>query len=174
MGVFFITGIHGVGKTTLCNQFKTQSKIHFFSASQLIKSMRPDSLDSSSKNVHDIDNNQTILLHAIESKLLNFPVIVLDGHSTLFNSHGEIKRLPVSVFEPMQLRAICCVYEQPAIITERLLARDNRTYDVSFIKQHQEIELAHSADIANHLGIPFQTVTSSQSDIFIKTLNSWT
>jgi len=64
--IIFVAGIHGVGKTYLCQSLKESIGIDHFSASQLISEFKREKFSSTDKSVKNINNNQELLLKAIE------------------------------------------------------------------------------------------------------------
>ena len=63
-GIIFIAGIHGVGKTTLCNIVKEKLNINTFSSSALIQKVNKQK-SFINKHADDVKENQDILLQAI-------------------------------------------------------------------------------------------------------------
>lgn len=83
--IIFIAGVHGVGKTTICNKIKKEVNLNTYSSSDLIKRYN-SSILSEEKQVNDVNDNQDILLKAISKFVDNNEVILLDGHFTLIYS----------------------------------------------------------------------------------------
>ncbi|EOG1982197.1 TPA: AAA family ATPase [Proteus mirabilis] len=77
----FISGVHGVGKSFLCDQFiKLNNNFIHISSSELISSVRKKSWDDN-KIVLTPEENQSALLQELET--YNNKNILLDGHFCL-------------------------------------------------------------------------------------------
>lgn len=92
--MIFVSGIHGVGKTYFCNMVKDKLGINNYSASQLIAGRREKGF-SADKFVSDIDDNQVLLLNAINELRQTGEEFILDGHFCLLNEEGVITRIPM-------------------------------------------------------------------------------
>lgn len=94
MGLVFLGGVHGVGKTTICEQLTSKYQIDHYSASNLIRSEQALAISRNSKKVSDVDSNQNLLLNAV-SKLMLDPSrqVVLDGHFTLVNDLSQVQKI---------------------------------------------------------------------------------
>ena len=92
--MIFVSGIHGVGKTYFCNMVKDELGIKNYSASQLIAGRRGKGF-LVDKFVSDIDDNQAILLDAINELRQADEEFILDGHFCLSNEDGVIARIPM-------------------------------------------------------------------------------
>ena len=68
MSVFFVCGIHGAGKTTLCKKLSINLGIPFFSSSDLIRDFSKDAISDLrwDKRVKNVANNQQILVSAVQ------------------------------------------------------------------------------------------------------------
>lgn len=107
--IIFIGGIHGVGKTSLCEELSNQIGTHYFSASKLIKRLKKDHCDNENKAVKDIDGNQELLLTAINQYINKNIIVLLDGHFCLLSSTYEVTLIPkkhLMIFH--QLRSLSC------------------------------------------------------------------
>lgn len=171
MGIIFICGIHGVGKSTLCQQIKDALSINFFSASSLIKEYN-DYLISKNKIVGDINKNQEVLIQAVLQKKQNYNNFILDGHVTLLTDSG-IEKIPLSVFENLQISICICITNAEDIIYQRRVKRDNLTISKEIIKNHQLQETSYAKEIANHLKIPFFEISSDNIKELIQIIKEY-
>ncbi|MUJ22535.1 ATP-binding protein [Aliivibrio fischeri] len=156
--IIFISGIHGVGKTTLCNKIKKHIEINNYSCSDIIK----DNSDyvERSKVVSNAEKNQTILLNGI--KKIKENKYLLDGHFVLIGKEGRIIELDKAVFfniAPSMIINISCPVE---IIKERLERRDGKTFSKTLLSELQALELKASKEIAKELQIPLYQYTSGE------------
>lgn len=161
--MIFVSGIHGVGKTYFCNMIKEKLGIKNYSASQLIAGRREKSF-SADKFVSDIDDNQVLLLDAINELRQIDEEFILDGHFCLLNEDGVITRIPMKTYSLLKPDAMILLLENPKIIAERRLQRDGIQQDMRIIIDFQEAEKAYATEIAEQLNIPLE-VSNGASDL---------
>ena len=161
--MIFVSGIHGVGKTFFCNMTKEKLNIQSYSASQLIAAKRKKYF-SENKLVSDIDDNQDLLLKAVEELRRTSEEFILDGHFCLLNKDGDITRIPLDTFVLLKPDAIILLTENPEIIAERRQQRDNVQQSVSEIKAFQEAEKLYAEEIAEQFNIPL-VISQGEEDL---------
>lgn len=153
MGIFFVCGIHGVGKTTICKEAASGMGVPFFSASELIRTQ--DSLAlGNTKLVTNLDHNQNMLIHAAQAEVNKHIFILLDGHVTLLTQEG-VSRIPLSVFQALDIDCIIALNRAPAKISDFLFKRDNKRPDIEAITNHQEAEVSYAQYVAENLDVFF-------------------
>jgi len=152
--IIFISGIHGVGKTTLCEFLSTELSISHYSASDLISKYAQIELPKS-KHVSNISGNQDTLIKAI-NKFLSVSIdYILDGHFCLLDKEGNITKIPFSTYEEMKPTAIVCLYEDADIVYERLKSRDSHKHNRELLDAFQIAEISYSQEVAKNLGVPY-------------------
>lgn len=161
--VIFVSGIHGVGKTYFCNIMKKRLNVESYTASQLIASRRNEGF-SESKLVSNIDDNQDLLVAAIEELRKAEKEFILDGHFCLLNESGEITRIPLDTYMLLKPDVIILLTERPEVIADRRLQRDNVCQDVSEITEFQEKEKCYAKEIAEKLDVSL-VVSRGMNDI---------
>lgn len=161
--MIFVSGIHGVGKTYFCNMIKEKLGIKNYSASQLIARRREKGF-SADKFVSDIDDNQVLLLDAINELRQADKEFILDGHFCLLNEDGVITRIPMETYTLLKPNTMILLLESPKIIAERRLQRDGIQQDERTINDFQEAEKAYATEIARQLNIPLE-ISSGASDL---------
>lgn len=82
-GVIFVSGVYGVGKTTICNLLSNELSIPSFSSSELISKHNGEEYGVN-KFVEDKDKNQLILIKAVNEILEAKPKFLLNGHFLYF------------------------------------------------------------------------------------------
>ncbi|WP_024833859.1 ATP-binding protein [Ruminiclostridium josui] len=162
--VVFIGGIHGVGKSYLCELLKEKTHLNIYSASELIRIFQKDQTDIN-KRVPNINKNQDVLITAIEENVPENICLVLDGHFCLLDSNQNIKRIPYSTFEQLNIIAIITLVGEPNIIKNRLNLRDNSQYTENFISDFQDSELNYSKDVAKKLHVNHLTYDIQKDNI---------
>lgn len=153
--MIFVSGIHGVGKTYFCNIIKEKLGIENYSASQLIAKKRKKDF-SVNKYVSDIDNNQAILLDAINELRQTGKEFILDGHFCLLNEEGVITRIPMETYTLLKPNIMILLLENPKIIADRRFQRDGIRQNEFEIVNLQEAERVYATEIAKHLNIPLE------------------
>ena len=76
MGTFFVAGVYGVGKSTLCEQLSVDLNIPSFSAGDLISQVNGEQYGAN-KAVSDKSENQDILSVEVQQLLLKHSKILL-------------------------------------------------------------------------------------------------
>lgn len=156
MGVIFVCGVHGVGKTNFCNKLSTELCIPYYSSSKLIKKKNNLLISSvkGEKRVKNISYNQNILIGAVKEILINSPSIILDGHTTILDQNNDITTLPKDLFIDLRV-SVFILMELPAKeILQRLLNRDGTTPPEEQIENCKILERKHSEYLAKSLKIP--------------------
>ncbi|NXZ87924.1 AAA family ATPase [Serratia fonticola] len=166
----FIAGVHGVGKGYLCAQAEKELEFSHKSASELIREFGNIKFEKD-KLTNDIDNNQLILLNALEQLKKNGSNILLDGHFTLLGKDGEINTLSANIFEGMSLDGIILVMEPAQVIRERIKSRDGIEieYDLDNLLKS---ELINAREISSKLGVKLIELNSPSKEDFITALKN--
>ncbi|MBK6959063.1 MAG: AAA family ATPase [Nitrosomonas sp.] len=152
--IVFIGGIHGVGKSTLCNSICAHLNAEHHSASELISRIGETNY-LSTKRVTNIGKNQDVLITAINKYLGFEKAYLLDGHFCLLNQNGDVAEIPFSTFEAISPVAIVVLFDDPSKIYTRLKERDKERYIISSLSAFQENEINYSKSVASHLNIPY-------------------
>ena len=158
--LIFLGGIHGVGKTSLCNERFAPLGFHCVTASSLIKKYGV-SIDKS-KRVDDVDTNQTALVEQLNIEKSNHKNIVLDGHFCLINNNRDIEAVEESVFAAINPTILILMLDDTKTIYERLLDRDQNTWNSSFIEEFQNMEKQHAMSISKALCVPLHVIVSGK------------
>ena len=95
--IIMLGGVHGVGKSYLCEKIKEKRLCEVYTASHLIRQINYGYSDQN-KRVDSINNNQNILLDAISKHIPDNTKIILDGHFCLINSINIIEDIPYDTF----------------------------------------------------------------------------
>jgi adenylate kinase len=161
--MIFVSGIHGVGKTFFCKQMKEQLGINAYSASELIAKKRNRGF-STDKIVSGIDENQLLLLDAVNELHAIGDEFILDGHFCLLNADGIISRIPIDTYISLSPDMIILLTENPEIIAARRFQRDGIVVNKVDIDSFQKEEIAYADEVARKLGIQLD-VSSGSSDL---------
>ncbi|WP_018391812.1 ATP-binding protein [Bacillus sp. 37MA] len=149
--IVFISGIHGVGKTTFCKYLEDRTGTKSYSAGTLINEYINN--PSISKEVSNVNGNQEILVSSIQRIILE-DSFILDGHFCLLDKNSTIQQIPVETFSALSPKLFIVLYDDIKIIQERLNSRDAKVYDASLLEELQQQEISYSSHVANLLNIP--------------------
>ena len=150
----FLGGVHGVGKSTFAQQLAEILGIKFYSASALIKEARNGIISwDSEKRVSEINKNQDLLITAIDNKRLYENPAILDGHYVLRDKEGEIKELPVNLFEAIGPKLLILLTASSNEVLHRLRARDQSNLSLQQVEKEQSLELEHAHRISKTIDV---------------------
>lgn len=162
----FVGGIHGVGKTTVCRTSCVELGLNYLSAGELIKQNKirraQQDLDDG-KRVANIDGNQDALTIELDSVIAAGQSYLLDGHFTLFDSRGQVDRIPLETFQKIHPKAVIVLTDAPEEISRRLFERDKTRYPTTLLARMQHEELRHASLVAETLGIRIHEITMEDS-----------
>jgi len=156
--IIFVGGIHGVGKTTFCNNLSSLVNAEIFSASELIAKINKQGFNRE-KRVSNYPESQKLLLIAINKFLHPKKLYILDGHFCLLNINNKIVKIPVDTFQKLKPICIVLLYDSPKNILSRLKERDSVHWDLGLLEDFQNQEIEYSREIANTLDIPYIKIT---------------
>ena len=128
--IIFIGGVHGVGKTYFRNKFLLSAGWYGVSASEIIKQKAGEV--NINKRTAAIEDNQKLLQEGLSSIKQRFYRIALDGHFSLINKTGQVTLVSEDTFTGIEPSAIIVLTAPVEIIYDRLRARDDQKYTISF------------------------------------------
>lgn len=164
--ILFVSGVHAVGKSSLCDAYAKKYEVIHKSASQLIREAKETALANDTKAVKDISGNQQILIESVARIRATGETLLLDGHFALLDSEHRPQPLPDEVFADLTIDGIVVIHDKPSSIASRMLKRDEKTMKVSEIAALQTIELARAEQVAKELRIPFEKIRSHDQKSF--------
>lgn len=170
--VVFVAGVHGVGKTYLCERFAAQTGIMHSSASSLIKSELKSANWESNKLVSDIDLNQVALTKAVNRLTENNANLLLDGHFVLKGSDGFLIEVDENTFKELSPSAITLIEAPAETVKNRLLTRDKNSSagDIStFLKAEKE----RAIYISKLLNIPLSILNQPSDQAFQENISDF-
>ena len=160
--MIFVTGIHGVGKTTFCYKLAKEKKCMAYSASELIS--RKIHKIYTEKKVDSIDQNQKYLINAVNSIYEKEKEFILDGHLCLLDENGNIKQIKKEVFKLLNIDLLIVIVDKPELIQDRLRARSKIDWNVEFIKEFQNREVHYAQRLSRELDIDCIIYNEQTSD----------
>lgn len=166
--IIFIAGVHGVGKTTFCDELTRKLALPSYTASNLIKAFNA-SLDFPDKKIKEIDTNQDALLSSIDHNVKE-QKFILDGHFVLYNENGTIQKIPSETFENLNPSSIILLTENPLTIYKRLEIRGKNSLSIDDITSLQNSEISYAKEISNLLCTKLHIIENDiQKKNFFKT-----
>jgi len=164
--IFFVAGIHGVGKSYFCKDVSRKLGIKHYSASELIKLIKSE-LVKANKKVSDIGGNQDVLITAIERHVKE-TTILLDGHFCLFDSENKTQKIPLDVFNSLNPKAILVIQDDVKKILNRIADRDSLEHNEELFDELQVSEISHAKTVSECINIPlYQQVAGTANEDFI-------
>jgi adenylate kinase len=151
--LIFVGGVHGVGKTWLCDALSDRLGFEHLSASALIRKAQ-HAPATTNKSVKNVDENQVALLNVLDDAIQSNKAYIMDGHFCLWGEDGQIVDIPDAIYAAISPKAIITVYDEPDAVILRLKNRDNKGYSLKLLTDFQIRELARAKEIADSLGIP--------------------
>lgn len=150
--LYFIGGIHGVGKGTICKEIISDFNITHLSASEVLKWEEISSLENKKVNDFELSQNRLISnLNQITEPTKNY---LLDGHFCLLNSENEPEKINKETFIELNPKAFIIVVDKIELIQKRLEKRDNKSYDIEILQKFQDLEFDYSISLSKELNIP--------------------
>lgn len=156
--MIFIGGIHGVGKTRFCKEAYDLTGIPSYSASSLISDGKGVHFPVN-KNIQGIDDNQLVLISAINGLKASSNRFLIDGHFCLLDQSGHVVRINKNTFLAIAPDGILVLTEDPTVIAERRLARDGVYSNLSEIMEFQHEEITYAQELAMDMNIPIAIVS---------------
>lgn len=166
--IAFIGGIHGVGKSTICQQICDKLHLVHLSASELIKWSYINE-DAKNKKVENIQDTQDRLIIGLKNTVKTEKQYLLDGHYCLLNTNGKIENVPVSTFQMISPFSLNIILDDVSEIKKRIEARDNKHYDYELLSQMQDSKLQYAKYLSEELGV---TLNIGLRKNFAELLNS--
>ncbi len=110
--------------------------------------------------VSDVDQNQVALILAAKRIRERGAKLVIDGHFVLRRAPGIHERLPIDVFRALECSSVLVIRSPVPVLLERLRARQDMSWTEIELAEFSKAEEAHSAEIAQVLGIPLKVLDS--------------
>lgn len=148
----FLSGIHGVGKSTLSKKIQELLDIQTVTVSNLIKQAGKN-FDSYNKETKNISKNQELWKNELNNLDLGKSKLLLDGHFCLLDSERNIVLLPFETFNDTNMDKIIVMKNRPELIRDRLFERDQIDYSIDFLQKFQDFEIQQSISYSNKYDI---------------------
>ena len=168
--VVALTGLSGVGKTSLIEGLAASVPLEHLQASSLIKEGRravgEAAISQDQLRLVDIDENQILLVRGFNIKAkASRGLIVLDGHTVIERDDG-LTRIDARVFGAIGINSMIFLADHPEAIARRRCndtARKRPVPSVDGLRLIQEEAREHAATICLALGIPLHVWRPDES-----------
>lgn len=171
--MIFLGGVHGVGKTSMCDGISEQFNLKVASASAIIRAENEYPSPDSRTAVSNVGGNQELLIRGVRRLLSDDPAnYLIDGHFALRTLAGKIEAIDAGVFHSIGVSGLVCLVDDPHAIAQRLAARDGEDHDVNKVAQLQTAELASAESVSRDLGLGLTVVQAFDRYAFIECLKA--
>lgn len=158
--IIALTGISGVGKSTLVESLTTSLPLEHLQAGLSIMEGR-DAIGNSSRHdqlrLADIDENQRYLVEGLRRRAgACVGLVVLDGH-TVIEKDEELILIDPAVFRAMSIKGMIFLEDDPAAIAERRrhdASRNRPLPSVERLRRVQDAAREQAVAICWELGVP--------------------
>lgn len=165
--MIFLGGVHGVGKTSMCDGISEKFGLKVISASAIIRAEREHPSPDSRTAVSNVGGNQGLLIRGVQRLVTDSPGnYLLDGHFALRTLAGKIEEIDAAVFNLMGVNGLVCLVDDPGAIARRLAARDGESHDVEAIAQLQTAELGSAESVSRTLKLGLKVVQAFDGHAF--------
>lgn len=151
--IIFVGGIHGVGKSTICQQLCDELSMEYLSASDVLK-WKDINKDLKNKKVENIPYAQDRLIIGLKNILQEDKRYLLDGHYCLLNKDNEVENISLDTFVQINPTVLCVILGNISEIKNRLETRDNKLYEYELLEYLQKSELTYAKSLSEVLNIP--------------------
>ena len=167
--IYFIGGIHGVGKGTICKEITSRTNLSHITASEVLKWNEISLLEN--KLVENISSTQDRLIYGLENLIVESKEYLLDGHFCLLNSFGVPSKINEETFDIINPKIILVVIDDVQKIIERLESRDHKKYDVEVLTELQEMEIEYGKYLSKKYCVPYIEIVNNNYERFLDILN---
>lgn len=148
----FMSGIHGVGKTTICIELQKSLNLSFYSASQIINNVKNE-VQPINKKIKNIDSNQDALILGLQKVNKLGKPFILDGHFCLFDAEQNVTNIPEKTFLDINPMVIILIVDNVEEIFSRVQKRDNNTISLQALNELQINEINYAKEISKKLDV---------------------
>lgn len=171
--MIFLGGVHGVGKTSMCDSISKKFELKVASASAIIRSERAHPTSDLRTAVMNVCGNQELLIRGVQRLVTNeLGHYLLDGHFALRTLGGNIEEVSADVFHSIGVKGLICLVDEPSAIAQRLAERDGVSQDLDAISQLQAAELSSADLVSRTLGIHLKVVRAFDERAFAESVKA--
>ena len=154
---FFVGGIHGTGKSLFVNDISYDMGLPSYTASNIISEKAALRIEKEVLS-HEIETNQDLLIQGLRRTRWFVDGGLLDGHFILKNGAASYSRVPCETFAKLDLDAMLVLTASPKTIAKRLNERDGIDWNISLLREMQDLEISYAREISKSLRIPLSII----------------
>ena len=175
MKVIFVGGVHGVGKTTACENAQRLYKFDLYSASKLLQEAPEYKTLLEHKSSNFFQKCQDIIVENFlnKTKATKSDVVIIDGHFSLFDSELRIISIDSHIFEILRVDHFICLYDDINEIEQRLQTRNIKLMSPQNIIDLQMSEIGNAKDVANKLARPLSMISAADIESFHRIIEKY-
>lgn len=170
--VFFMGGIHGVGKSTICERLCNIYNMQYLSASDVLKWKTINS-EQDNKKIKNVIENQDRLIIGLKSVVKEDNLYFLDGHYCLLNKEEAIVQVPMETFRQINPLLLCLIVGDIGDIKQRLQERDKQSYSASLLARMQAAEIDYAKEVSKVLDVPLTIGDADNFGQIISSINAY-
>lgn len=148
--VLFVGGIHGTGKSSVCEILAEKLGFIHLSVSKIIR-WKGEREYSVGKKARSPMFYQNYFVNYLKDTIDSQKKYVIDGHYCLIETNKNIYSVPYKIFEIVNPILFIVLWDFPDAIVKLLEERDRKIYSLSFVENFQRMELSHAQKIADSL-----------------------
>lgn len=172
-----LTGLSGVGKSTLLVAVAVRLPLQHLQASALIKkgreTMLGQAMEQDQLKYSDLDENQRLLVHGLEASFDSAnQLVVLDSHTVIERETDHFVVDP-AVFAAVGIAAMIFLHDEPQEIEKRRdndQSRKRPRKDAADLAKVQAEAAAQAELICRKVGVPLYVETPSNVDGVVELL----
>jgi adenylate kinase len=169
----FVAGVHGVGKTYMCERAGALLGVIHASASKLIREQLALPVWNTNKLVSDIQGNQRALIAAIQRYGDEQRVILLDGHFLLRDASGKLTETPIDVFASLNLAGVVLLEKELEAIRRQIAARDGYEPDAAPLLDAMQAERHRAQQVCSELVLPLEILNHPSEQEFADVISGF-
>ncbi len=169
--IIYISGVHGVGKDTICSILEKRLGLKHLSSSKILK-WDEYSINLKNKRVSSVEETQNSFVENFKSYLEGDLIYILDGHFALLTATYEIEDIPMFVYDEIKPLIIILITLAPNVIISRLRKRDSMLYDVNIVNELQERERGNAYNVGRKLGIDVVEINNTDIEKSIELIEN--
>lgn len=150
MQIVFATGIHGIGKTTLCSALSEALQMPLVTASSLISEARGHSQNPEKLN-SEIEENALHFKRAVQELSRVHERLLIDGHTVLLTNSGVPHRVSRAIFEELPITCFLILYNEVGLVRSRLASTGILKLSEQFLAEFQNEELLYALSLAGNM-----------------------
>ncbi|MBE3686819.1 ATP-binding protein [Vibrio parahaemolyticus] len=159
-GIIFVSGVHGVGKSTLCTKLSNKTGIPFLSASTIIREFKAENENINRLNAEVMSNAKAFNL-GVKELLKKNDYYIIDGHTILLDENGDYIPIPPNIFSDLPIIKFVTMYNDLSVIGERM--SNDIPKNMDFLREFQNLELNQSLFISQQCNFELEYFHSSGS-----------